>query len=446
MRRVAVLFLALLAARSARAGNLDAVFVSDEAAMMGGAVTAISADCGATFYNPAGLALDTSYSSISLSASTYAFALRSRQLLEAAPEVGGTVDDLSTLQVVTVPAAVASYFPINEDIGVGFGLFAPSAANEWQRNAIDIEDGGNTFRLTFEERVQASQLYIGGGVGVRVSDTLRLGGSLFGLYSVQSAHLDLAGDETFSDGSQDGLVLSQNSEGYSLGLRAVGGLQWEPLPGWMIGATVQLPTLELVSETSLSSALALVDADSDPFLASPFSRDSTGLGASLAVRALAGIGYRGELTRFGAEASYQRGDRNNSLSSDVWNARVGFGRRLNDYIMAGAGAFTDRSSQRADDEMLGASSLDYYGFTVGLRGETHYLARIVGDYIGAEAEEEQTRLVFFTALAGRYAYGTGTGSSLSFGANRAGELDAVNASRELVVHEFSGTLSTGVIF
>lgn len=248
MKKLALVLAVVAFARAAQAGNLDGVFVSDQAAMMGGAVTALAASTTAVYYNPAGLAADTKHTSISLSTSSYGFSTRS------SPSLAGTgadrsTDRLTTLQLLSVPAAIAYFKPLTPRLGAGFGLFVPLAVNEWQRDAATV---GST-SATLENRLSANEYRLGGGVGYALTDTLRLGGALFVSYQTATVHYDFSSQQRTDDTVTSAAQLNINDELTRLSALATLGAQWQPTPEIIVGATWFLPQVQLTGSDRLSS-------------------------------------------------------------------------------------------------------------------------------------------------------------------------------------------------
>ncbi len=426
------------ATRPARAGNLDGVFVSDQAAMMGGAVTALASDTTAIFYNPAGLAADTSHASISLSTSSYGVSTRSSpSLLAQSPSTRSS--DLTTQQLLSVPAAIAFFVPINERLGAGFGIFVPTALNEWQRDAVTIENGTTVSRASYENRLVGTDFRIGGGMGYALTDNLRIGGGLFATYTVATLQLDFGGVQHTDDVAVASTQISANDEALQLGAVATLGIQWQLTPQVILAATWFLPALEFTSQDRLSQQTSAFGPEGAA-AENVFQKFSTGVKGAGNSRVFLGVGYKGERLRLGLEANFTK-PTGEVVKDEVWNARAGLQGRVVDGIWLGGGLFTDRSPDRFDATSLLGRSVDFYGATLGVRLESTYLARLVRDWKG-KSETNESSLLFFTALTARYAYGTGRMTVIAI------DRDGVLAGRgvDVTVHEISGQLSTGIAF
>ncbi|HSI05215.1 MAG TPA: hypothetical protein VLC93_12090, partial [Myxococcota bacterium] len=432
-RALALLVIAVIA-RPALAGNLDAVFVSDQAAMMGGAVTALASDTTAIFYNPAGLVADTSHASISLSTSSYGFSTRSSpSLLVESPSTRSS--DLTTQQLLSVPAAIAFFVPLSPRLGAGFGIFVPVALNEWQRDAVVIENGTTVGRASFENRLVGTDFRIGGGVGYALTDTLRVGAALFATYTVAALHLDFATTQHTDEIAVASTQISVNDEVLQLGAVATLGIQWQPRADVIIAATWFLPELEVTSQDRLSQQASAFGPDG-AVADNAFLRITSGVRSAGNSRLFFGAGYRGERLRLGLEGNFTKpsGD---FVKGEVWNARAGMQARVVEGVWLGAGLFTDRSPDRFDSTSLLSRSVDFYGATFGVRLESSYLARLVRDWKG-KSDANESSLVFFTALTARYAYGTGRTAVVAIADD--GTLEGRGV--DVTVHEISGQLST----
>lgn len=439
MKRLVLAIAVVLLPVVARAGNLDGVFVSDQAAMMGGAVTALASDTTATFYNPAGLAADTSHTSVSITTSSYGLSTRSSPSLVA---VGGTrSQDLSTLQLLSVPAAISFYKPLSNRLGVGFGIFVPSAVNEWQRNSAGFDADGSQIDVTYENRLQGSDFRIGGGIGYALTDKLRVGAGLFIAYTTATLHIDFSGIRRAGATAQAMSSISINDELMQLGAVATLGAQWDLTPELTIGTAVWLPQLQFSTQDRLSEHLASVDTDGGTFDATnSFRLIKTGARATSNARVSLGAGYKIPKFRMGVEASFA--DLSGDLQkANVWNARIGAQFLAFEGVWVGGGLFTDRSPDRYDSNSLLSQSVDFYGVTAGIRLESYYLARLVHDWQGKSAEQESS-LIFFTSVTGRYARGTGKMTTILIDSGSNIETSA----SDVTVNEVSGQLSTGVAF
>ena len=427
-----------LIARPVLAGNLDSVFVSDQAAMMGGAVTALASDTTAIFYNPAGLAAYTSHTSISLSTSSYGVSTRSSpSLVVAGPSTRTT--DLNTKQILSVPAAIAFFVPVTPRLGAGFGLFVPAALNEWQRDGVTIESGNTVSQASFENRLVGTDFRIGAGVGYALTDTLRLGAGLFATYTTATLQLDFAGVQQTDGAPVASTQLSINDEALQLGAMATLGVQWQPTPAIILGATWYLPTLELTGQDRLSRQFSAFGPEG--FAAdNTFQRITSGARDTGNSRLFFGAAYKSERLRVGLEANFTKPS-GELGREELWNARAGVQARVLEGVWLGAGVFSDRAPEVFDATSLLGRSVDFYGGTLGVRLESAYLARLIHDWRGNSATNESS-LLFFTTLTGRYAHGSGRTTVIAIDA--AGALDGRGI--EVTVHELSGQLSTGIAF
>jgi hypothetical protein len=101
-RALAALIVALLtvtAPRGALAGNDDGVLLGNDAALVGGAITAVVSDGSALWYNPAGVAHARSLDTLDVSAS--AFVLRRYHMAGLLTATDGGKEDASTTEVVS---------------------------------------------------------------------------------------------------------------------------------------------------------------------------------------------------------------------------------------------------------------------------------------------------------------------------------------------------------
>ena len=237
--------LALLAAGgSAFAGNQGSTFLSNEAAITGGAVVSHIEDAGAAWYNPAGLAA-VDRSSLDLSAS--AFVLRRYSIPDAAlTRVRGepvTTSEATFTEVVSVPSALTYVRALSDDVTGALGVFVPDAedldvAAEFERAGVP----SYVWNLTATRRT--SRYLAGPAVGWRLSDRVRLGLSAFASYETSRAARVFQStfhDPASSDVTDSALSVERTTRTRRFGGVLALGAQLEASPQWRLGLVVRSP-------------------------------------------------------------------------------------------------------------------------------------------------------------------------------------------------------------
>mgnify|MGYP002381664649 CR=1 FL=1 len=112
----------LFSAKSAAADNTEPFFYSDDAAMTAGAVSAITRDAGAIWYQPAGLG-GIKRGSIDLSGSAFGVRIRSvpNALVTTFPSGTRSVT-LDSTDIFSAPHALGFVRHISDTVSIGAGL------------------------------------------------------------------------------------------------------------------------------------------------------------------------------------------------------------------------------------------------------------------------------------------------------------------------------------
>lgn len=426
-----------LAPSVARAGNGDGVLVGSDAAMSGGAVRATVDDGSAIWYNPAGLA---SGARDSVDLSVNAFQMRASEESGLISATTGETNDGGYLEIVSIPAAATLTRRLEPGLTLGLGIFAPRFEQHEVRTRLDTESGANTARWTLSSAQSRATYHAGAALGIRISDQLRIGVSLFGVYRDSNDSFQTAGVFELDDVTR--LVARGGIRRIrSFGLELGAGLQWEPHPGVLIGITARSPGVEVATQvlaatTEIDATLSDVVPDHLDFLPEDTEAISPGVAVLTPGRFALALGHRFARGWIAAEIDVQP-----PLDVDavinrrlVWNVRVGGQYQLNDSFNVGFGAFTDHSEGSPIAE-LGQTRVDFYGLTAGLEYRSRY-------QLGG-ADEDRS-IVFSTTFALRYAYGGGTVGGLRFDPARGTHRDTVSIHTR--IHEATLYVGSAVYF
>ena len=377
---------ACLSSPVAYAGNDDGVLVGGQAALTGGAVTATISDGTAAWYNPAGLA-QLQRPSLDLNASVYGFNWISAEDLLTVPD--GTQKGASVIDWVLLPAALSYSRVLSPRVVASFGIFIPKTSDFTLQEYV-ADSQGTRWTVGFD-RLQKEYDYIL-TTAVRISDTLRVGIALHGIY-ISTEETTQIGAGNTGDDSGPFLVDSSHRTTGDYGLRIGLGVQWAPRPDVDAGISLQTPTLTGLRQISSSTLTASTGEGGSPEFASTSENGLKSvweLSTPLSVRA--GIAFthdRAQLLLDGTLTSSLKSDE--AVLNRKWhgNARVAGLWHMSNQLSAGMGVFSDLNASKEP-------AANYIGVAGGLRLSSHY-----------QIEEGARPLTFITTLGGRYAYGFG---------------------------------------
>lgn len=384
----------LLFASTAHAGNDDGVLIGDDAALMGGAVTAIANNGAALWYNPAGI---VGAEQNTLDVSGTAYNIRIHQTPRLLFSADGASADGTTTEFAIVPAAVTYVRALNARTRFGFGVFQPNASDYEIRS--DLITGGpipSEWVLDVTERF--SETHIALGVGHRVNDRFFFGVTLTGFYvsirrAGQFAGVAIGDSTTFAAFSG---VRAASGLGASLGA----GVQMMLHPKFRVGITLSSPSMLIQSSTRVEDVLSSSTGEPSGEVIRETSSE-LGFTALFPARARIGLAYTDNHMTLSVDGDYQHRLTNQRASlrrQAVYNFRAGARFRVAQNLDFGFGLFTDRANLREVTDFLDRR-LNFYGGTVGVSFEK--IRRLDTD------AESVPRMFFGTTLALRYAYGHG---------------------------------------
>lgn len=399
--RFAVAVAATLAPVAVHAAPGDGYAMSDDAALMGGAVVASGRDVASAWYNPA-LLTHNDRLRADVSASAYgvrwiraprALSLRSPEQERAAPA--------KSREFLVVPTAFALGSAVTERVSLGFGFFSSRFAEP----TVVLRDGGgaaDTFSAELRRAGVQRRYHAGPMLGLRLHEDLDLGFTLFGVYDKTSVSQrafveyssDLGRSTIFTDG--DATVRSYGLQGM-VGLRG-----W--LSEWVsAGASVRTPIVVAFQRVEGSSATLLAAEQTDggaevdsAFEGFPVQRRPTRI-STWTVATGVSVGRPRWRLGIDAEASPSHYPGNPSIGqAPHWNVRLGGRWEANDRWTLGGGLFTDRNDSRATE--FGSVRVNLWGVAMGVRLKTPV---VLGE------DERVTRIAFQTTVGVRYAGGKG---------------------------------------
>lgn len=432
----------LLSPSNARAGNVDSFFQSDEAAMAGGAVVAITAGTGSIWYNPAGLGANDR-NKLNLSATAVTFRLR--EVPTGMLTTLGTQEvheTLSSADFLVAPAALSMAWRLSEGLSAGFGVFVSEqdffTLRGGETSALSL---GGTVTPRGQVTTERIRYHVGPSIGAQVTDRLRVGVSAFVVFERRDQSGQFSMDITGSASSDTTAIAQFTDERQRLGGEVVAGLQWEPSHRLRIGLAIRSPRF-LFRENTVYQELAAGGDGTDSAVDYALLGDRAEgnaehlMGAGRLVLASALVFEGGEVS---VEVDYSHRLIARDLN-DVWNFRVGGLYKANERLHLGAGVFSDRSPVRLND--FPEARVDYYGVAMGL--EFRNPVRL------AERRDAPDDLVFTTTVGLRYAVGVGEATRVRFDLVETGAAPQLrirsNDPTSVAFHEVSLHIGTGLDF
>ena len=430
----------LLAAAPARAGNDDELFVGNQAAMLGGAVSATVSDSSATWYNPAGLGA-TERDQVDVSATVYTLRLYHSPIFIQSADGARTSGGVSEL--VVAPAQVAFVRRLRPGLSLGVGYFVPRSTNYALREELAAGSASQESQWQVAVAVADTQ-HIGAlALGYALAPNVRLGASLYGGYGSSSNAFMLYGSRARA--GEPNAVSSANLIGTTtrISLELGLGLQVDITDRLRVGVSARSPQLLLYSGTDLMSnrVTSAVDAAGAGELATQARHPQTSQGLDLwrSGRAGLALAYRYGAGHVSLEIDVQPPLRRSSLElrrETLVNARVGLYHALSSAFALGFGLFTDRASQAVSWQVVSVRG-DFYGATFGVEYNNQHLLA---------AGERANTLEFNGVLALRYAYSASDFSTLVVDAAKLPGMPFGAAKGELNVHELGLYVGSGLRF
>lgn len=426
--------LTFLSSQTARAGNADAFYLSGEAALSAGAITATTSGGGSIWYNPSGLA---GLSGLRLDVNVSGYAVRFGATADFDSSVPNTKETrLSLIDLDVVPAAVTLTRKFG-NVGVGLGVFVPSQSAVILRTQLESppNESGYSLNFGYDSTSRFQEYHMGPGLGFQVLRSLNLGASLLVNYRTRVEVTDISATVE-SPTTKTSAFTHTTLDSQSAGLEMVIGGQWRPLPRWSLGAVVRTPAVRMGE--SVHSVDMLIVAD-DTGRVEEQAAFSQRFGVSAQV-----------LTpfRFHAGAAYEFADSVLSMDGSVIlpfknevfqvqermtiNARAGIRSQVSEFWKVGGGIFTDRSALNTPTQFQ-QSQLDYYGATLAVDWERAY--GVISK--GRRVLEEPRSLIFGTTVALSYAIGLGNIAGARVGPSAGGGIEFERNVVDVVAHEIT---------
>lgn len=386
MRLVSALLLLSLAwpGGVARAGNDDAYFHDNQAALRGGALVGGGTGAGMLYYNPAGLGANDR-GRIEVSASAFSFRIRRSDDFFVAE----TGRDLRNVHFASVPTALSMVRRLGTHWYGGIGAYTTRQDSFNEEFVAESGGGVGTYRIASS----VVQNHFGAGFGRAIAGgRLRLGASVFLVLDDQT----LAETTSFVRESDDlddraiGLIDENQATLSRLGAELRLGVQWAPVDAFAIGLTIRGPRFRIKDDVSVNDTTvdAVDGGDVDAARGRGSSRGSGTL-FSYPLRLVVGVDAGSERVRVSADFEYSIAHSTTFTSwRPQWNLRAGLTYAVNENLQLGVGAFTDRFRGRELTPALGG---DWYGASLGLTKRKRIATR------------DEREIVFTTTVGLRYA-------------------------------------------
>lgn len=371
--------------------NYQNYLVGDRAAGMGGAVAATTADLDACFYNPAGLA-DVSGSRVALSVSLYG--IQSFRIKDGL----GPGEDFKASQFETIPSTFGSILKASDNLALAFAIFNPDKLKANIRHSFEHRpdasglERSDYYSATFDD----STLWIGPSLGWRPGKHLKIGAGVYLVYRSLVDKQDWA--YRYTDGATQKTAEIRtrfyNIDLSNYGLLGLVGAQYELSEEFVLGAVVQLPSLNITGDGELLYATSLGIPEDDQLIQAKNMKSRNDIPAKFT---LGGAWRQSGLFTLEWNCSYHLPTSYPPLSGeDVWTGQpiaselrrkgvVDFNLGGEYYIAETypirAGVFTNLSSSPGvdKDDLAGSQDkIDMYGLSFSIGNETEHTTLSLG--------------------------------------------------------------------
>ena len=397
--------------------------LGSEAALSGGAVAAMGRDTGNAWYNPAGLGANTR-SQFDMSGT---MAVLRYRVIPGAFRIdlpgGSASSSLTSIEPLVRATSTVYTRYLGRGVTVGAGHFV-NAYDFYDYNGR-LSDSGGKLGAAYDTMVQVDGLttrhHFGPTVGWQIRPRIRIGMSLFFTYESQrdEGRIWAKVGPDAANVENNYLTGDIDIKRTTYAAEAVFGLQWEFIRNFHLGFAVRTPRIvahervrhfEVVTRgVKLPDGHYSIDVDTQDGDAVTSARR----GRTAPINFVLGLAYAlpRDLGWVSLEGDYSpalQHVRNNVDLRHTVNGRVGARIRAGEKIIVGFGGFTDRADQTGV-QSFPQFNISYYGGSMGLEFRRQ---------VKLGAHERARDIQFLTAVAFRYAYGTGQSGSVVFDVKR----------------------------
>ena len=441
--------------QDALAGNGDSFFLSDDAALTGGAVVATARGGGSSWYNPAGVVYKTQ-TSVDVSASAFVLRIRNTPgIIQTITPNQTYLNDLNSTELLPVPSALVFVKRMSPKMALSFGVFVPEQDVYIVQSRFELEEPFPDQAIDikslqiFSLARQKSTYYAGASIGYELLKNLRIGGALYVVYrkeevDAQFFYSFVANDSTGNTAAKGLTDARSKFSQTGVGVRAKFGLQWEPARWLNIGLCATSPLYLNWSDTELQSAL-LQGSQGGPqvgmleFDNSRFQGDGIHLAQVSPWEIAFGLGLIQKWGSLRLQITHRPkfSDETQDLNEKaVTNFQVGARIWTSERFSLGLGVFSDRSAQ-IELSPFGEPKVHYYGGSLGLSWAKRY----------AVANNDETdRIQFSTTIAFRYAMGVGKSGGFAVAPFSESEEEPPMPNVDVRFHEMSLHIGSGIYF
>ncbi len=379
----------------------DGYAMSDDAALMGGAVLASGRDVASGWYNPA---LLTSTRRLRADVSASAYGIRWVRVPRSMQLQGPTEqrnERMRSREFLVVPTAFSLGSEVSDRVSIGFGFFTSRFSEP-----LMIARTGGRYADAFSAEIRRSDVqrryHTGPMVGFRVHEDLDLGLALYGTYD-KSAISQRVFVEHEGELGRSTLLVDADTTVRSYGMQGALGLRGR-LGEWVhAAASVRTPTVVVfqrvegsdveIESTTDRAGDTMMDTRFEGF---PVQRRPTRIATWTAATGLA-VGQGRWRVGLDAEATPAHYPDNPAIGKAAhWNVRLGMRWRFSPRWSMGGGLFTDRND--TSSTTFGSLRVNLWGGSLGVRLRTP---------VKLDDDERARRISFQTTVAVRYAAGRG---------------------------------------